>query len=243
MGVCDDGAGARGGGDEGAGGRAEAEAGIFTQRRAWQTRCGSERVCSSSRLRELRWVNNTVVHRLLSLNTAFFKSELKNALTVSTTRRRPGGCRRPAERGRKACLARRKWTRRRRGCTRADRPGVPCLQPAHLVAWRPLAAAAGDAGSLGRAPRNPSGIPEEVAVWELWPLSPPAGRPRVSSAYIAVPTIVLPMFGARRRALAPIRHLRPADAGVCASRSGGGASDSKTLPEYSAASAGEYMEV
>ena len=53
----------------------------------------------------------------------------------------------------------------------ADRPGVPCLrracrlQPAHLVAWRPLAAAAGAAGSLGRAPRNPSGIPEEVAVW------------------------------------------------------------------------------
>jgi hypothetical protein len=35
------------------------------------------------------------------------------------------------------------------------------------------------------------------------------------------------------RALAPIRHLRPADAGVCASRCGGGASDSKTLPEYS----------
>ena len=39
------------------------------------------------------------------------------------------------------------------------------------------------------------------------------------------------MFGARRRDLAPIRHLRPADAGVCASRSGGGASDSNTLPE------------
>jgi hypothetical protein len=60
------------------------------------------------------------------------------------------------------------------------------------------------------------------------PVAP--GSPQPTSPF---PTIVLPMFGARRRALAPIRHLRPADAGVCASRSGGGASDSKTLPEYS----------
>ena len=33
--------------------------------------------------------------------------------------------------------------------------------------------------------------------------------------------------------IAPIRRLRPADAGVCASRSGGGTSDNRTLPEYS----------
>jgi len=52
-----------------------------------------------------------------------------------------------------------------------DRPRVPylccasLLQPAHLVAWRPLAAAAGAAGSLGHAPRNPSEITETVAVW------------------------------------------------------------------------------
>ena len=31
----------------------------------------------------------------------------------------------------------------------------------------------------------------------------------------------------------PIRHLPPADAGVCALRSGGGTSDNRTLPEYS----------
>ena len=122
----------------------------------------------------------------------------------------------------------------------ADRPGVPCLrracrlQPAHLVAWRPLAAAAGAAGSLGRAPRNPSGIPEEVAVWAaLASLAARRSPPGLLSLHRRFPTIVLPMFGARRRALAPIRHLRPADAGVCASHSGGGASDSKTLPEYS----------
>ena len=60
------------------------------------------------------------------------------------------------------------------------------------------------------------------------PVAP--GSPQPTSPF---PTIVLPMFGARHRTLAPIRHLRPADAGVCASRSGGGASDSKTLPEYS----------
>ena len=57
--------------------------------------------------------------------------------------------------------------------------------------------------------RNPSGIPEEVADW-------------AALAYLAV------------RALATTCHVRPADAGVCASRCGGGASDSKTLPEYSA---------
>jgi hypothetical protein len=92
----------------------------------------------------------------------------------------------------------------------ADRPGVLCLrsacrlQPAHLVAWRPFAAASGGPGSL----RNPSGIPEEVSVW-------------TALAYLAAST------------LAPIRHLRLADAGVCAMRSGGGASDSNTVPEYS----------
>ena len=79
-----------------------------------------------------------------------------------------------------------------------DCPGVPCLhracrlQPAHLVAWRPLATATGPTGSL----RNPSGIPAD-------------------------------------RVIAPIRHLPPADAGVCASRCVGGAPDSKTLPECS----------
>ena len=56
------------------------------------------------------------------------------------------------------------------------------------------------------------------------------GSPRPTSP---VPTIVLPMFGARHRALAPINRLQPADAGVCASRSGGGTSDNRTLPEYS----------
>jgi len=73
----------------------------------------------------------------------------------------------------------------------ADRPRVPFLrhachlQPAHLVAWRPFAAAAGTAGSLGHETRQssrrrwPSGLSS--------PLSPPAGRPRVSPAYIAVP--------------------------------------------------------
>ena len=92
----------------------------------------------------------------------------------------------------------------------ADCPGVPCLccacrlQHAHLVGWRPLAAAAGAAGSL----RNSSGIPEVVSVW-------------AALVYIAA------------RSLTPIRHLRPADAGVCALRCGGGPSDSKTLPEYS----------
>ena len=92
----------------------------------------------------------------------------------------------------------------------ADRPGVPCLHracrlhPAHLVTCRPLAAAAGATGSL----RNPSGIPEEVSVW-------------AALAYLAVSTLV------------PICHLRLADAGVCAMRSGGGASDSNTVPEYS----------
>jgi hypothetical protein len=108
---------------------------------------------------------------------------------------------------------------------RADRPGVPCLrrtcrlQPAHLVARRPLAAAAGAAGSL----RNPSGIPEEVAVWAVWAIS----------AYISVPDDRPAHVRRKTSRLTPIRHLRPADAGVCASRSGGGASDSKTLPEYS----------
>ena len=130
------------------------------------------------------------------------------------------------------------------GCLRLSRrppiaPEFPtCVAP---VACSPLIWSPG-----GRSPQPPalqarSDAPRETRQgsrrrWPsglLWPLSPPAGRPRVSSAYIAVPTIVLPMFGARRRALAPIRHLRPADAGVCASRSGGGASDSKTLPEYS----------
>ena len=54
--------------------------------------------------------------------------------------------------------------------TPANRPRVPCLrracrlQPAHLVGWRPIAAS-GDAGSLVHAPRNPSGLPEAVAVW------------------------------------------------------------------------------
>jgi hypothetical protein len=37
------------------------------------------------------------------------------------------------------------------------------------------------------------------------------------------------MFGARLRALAPIRSLRPADAGVCASRSG----DAESFHVYS----------
>ena len=60
------------------------------------------------------------------------------------------------------------------------------------------------------------------------PIAP--GSPRPTSPF---PTIVLPMFGARHRTLAPIRGLRPADAGVCASRSGGGTSDNRTLPEYS----------
>jgi len=52
----------------------------------------------------------------------------------------------------------------------ADRPRVPCLrracrlQPAHLVAWRPLTATADAAGSLGHTPRNPSELPEAVAV-------------------------------------------------------------------------------
>ena len=58
------------------------------------------------------------------------------------------------------------------------------------------------------------------------PIAP--GSPRPTSPF---PTIVLPMFGARHRTLAPIRGLRPADAGVCASRSGGGTSDNRTLPE------------
>jgi hypothetical protein len=57
--------------------------------------------------------------------------------------------------------------------------------------------------------RNPSGIPEEVADW-------------AALAYLAA------------RALAPICHLRQAVAGVCASLCGGGASYSKTIPEYSA---------
>ena len=57
--------------------------------------------------------------------------------------------------------------------------------------------------------RNPSGIPEEVADW-------------AALAYLAA------------RALAPICHLRQAVAGVCASLCGVGASDSKTIPEYSA---------
>jgi hypothetical protein len=93
----------------------------------------------------------------------------------------------------------------------ADRPGVPYLhracrlQPANLVAWRPLAAAAGATGSL----RNPSGIPEEVAVW-------------AALAYLVA------------HSLAPIRHLRPADAGVCASRCGDGAYDNKTLSGHPA---------
>jgi hypothetical protein len=48
----------------------------------------------------------------------------------------------------------------RPGATRS--PGVPFLGRAcRLVAWRPLAAAAGNVGSL----RNPSGIPEEVSGW------------------------------------------------------------------------------
>jgi len=53
----------------------------------------------------------------------------------------------------------------------ANRPRVPCLRsacrlhPTHLVAWRPLTATADAADSLGRAPRNPSELPEAVAVW------------------------------------------------------------------------------
>jgi len=67
-----------------------------------------------------------------------------------------------------------------------DRPRVPCLrracrlQPAHLVAWRPLTAAA-DARETRQNSRRqwPSRL--------LSPLSPPADRPRVSSAYITIP--------------------------------------------------------
>ena len=104
----------------------------------------------------------------------------------------------------------------------ADRPRVPCLrracrlQPAHLVAWRPRnhrrcklartrpekpVRTPGGSGRLGcsRLSRRP-------------PIAP--GSPRPTSPF---PTIVLPMFGARHRTLAPIRRLRPADNG-CAQR-------------------------
>ena len=70
----------------------------------------------------------------------------------------------------------------------------------------PFVTVTGDGSSLNETRQG--GIPEEVADW-------------AALAYLT------------ECALAPIRHLRPADAGVCASRSGGGASDSKTLPEYS----------
>ena len=59
------------------------------------------------------------------------------------------------------------------------------------------------------------------------PVAP--GSPQPTSLF---PTIVLPM-GARRRTLASILCLRPVDTGVCASRSGGGTSDNRTLPQYS----------
>jgi hypothetical protein len=72
-----------------------------------------------------------------------------------------------------------------------------------------LSPASRPSGRLAAARRrNPSGIPEEVAAWAA-------------------------LASLDAHALAPIRHLRPADAGVCASRCGGGAPDSKTLPEYS----------
>jgi hypothetical protein len=68
----------------------------------------------------------------------------------------------------------------------------------------PFVTVTGDGSSLNETRQG--GIPEEVADW-------------AALAYLT------------ECALAPIRHLRPADAGVCASRCGGGASDSKTLPE------------
>jgi hypothetical protein len=62
----------------------------------------------------------------------------------------------------------------------------------------------------------------------LPPIAP--GSPQPTSPFL---TIVLPMFSARHRTLTPIRRLRSADSGVCASRSGGGMYDNRTLPEYS----------
>jgi hypothetical protein len=68
--------------------------------------------------------------------------------------------------------------------------------------------------------------------WSRLSCSPPVapGSPQPTSMF---PTIVLPMFGARRRTLVSILCLRPVDTGVCASRSGGGTSDNRTLPQYS----------
>jgi hypothetical protein len=105
--------------------------------------------------------------------------------------------------------------RGRLGCLRLSRlppiaPGSPTFIAPVVCSppiWSPggLAAAAGATGSL----RNQSGIPEEVAVW-------------AALAYLVA------------RALAQIRHLRPVDAGVCASRCGDGAYDKKTLSGHPA---------
>ena len=108
----------------------------------------------------------------------------------------------------------------------ADRPRVPCLrracrlQPAHLVAWRPR---------NHRRCKLARTRPEK-------PVRTPGGSGRLGCSRLSrrppiAPGSPMPMFGARHRALAPIRRLRPADAGVCASRSGGGTSDNRTLPE------------
>ena len=129
------------------------------------------------------------------------------------------------------------------GCLRLSRrppiaPEFPtCVAP---VACSPLIWSPG-----GRSPQPPalqarSDAPRENRQgsrrrWPsglLWPLSPPAGRPRVSSAYIAVPC---DRAHVRRKTSRPRAHPPSvaAVARVCASHNGDGASDSKTLPEYS----------
>jgi hypothetical protein len=109
----------------------------------------------------------------------------------------------------------------------ADRPRVPC-------ACSPLIWSPGGRSPQPPTPEKPVRTPEGSGRLGCSHLSrrPPIapGSPRPTSPF---PTIVLPMFCARHRTLAPIRSQRPADAGVCASRSGGGTSDNRTLPEYS----------
>jgi hypothetical protein len=70
--------------------------------------------------------------------------------------------------------------------------------------------------------------------------SPRVAAPRSLAAVLCPETLQLPhapdgggtTTGRRWTNRHVLRHLRPADAGSCASRGGGGAPDSKTLPEY-----------